>query len=412
MTWVHAQLESSVPAAGDTLATSPTELVLGFSGLVEETAASLQLLGPGGRSWSLEPTRDATDPRIITAELPELERGGFRLEWRVVSADGHPISGDFVFFVAGAGQAGGEGDRAMEPPPPSTRTVSGEAGDHAGGPSATGAEHVDPIAMGTRSGADLALLALGGLLLFAAWGPGDNMSSTTSTIRVLSITAPVLATAYAWVWVGGVLGAGASVDARIDGLLSFASGRALTAEGTFAWLAVWALFLARRPKVASVLALAAVSAGAWGGHPVSYTPSLSVPSNALHLLAAAAWTGGLLFLVTEKDSPQYEASAQRVSQLALTAVVAIAATGVLQTWLILDTFGQLLGSTYGLLVLAKTAGLAGLVAFGAYHRFKMLPTIRVDGDGARLAVSVRKQLTLAAALVVIAAVLSHVPPTL
>jgi putative copper export protein len=128
-------------------------------------------------------------------------------------------------------------------------------------------------------------------------------------------------------------------------------------------------------------------------------------------LAAAAWTGGLLFLVTEKNSPRFEASAQRVSQFALAAAVTIAATGVLQTWLILDAFDQLLGSSYGLLVLAKTAGFAGLLAFGAYHRFRILPTIRVNGAAAGLSGSVRKELTLAAAVVVIAAVLSHVPPT-
>ena len=54
---VHAILERSTPAAGDTLAAVPPQLLLSFSGAIEEAGAALRILGPAGRTWELEPRR-------------------------------------------------------------------------------------------------------------------------------------------------------------------------------------------------------------------------------------------------------------------------------------------------------------------------------------------------------------------
>ena len=53
-------------------------------------------------------------------------------------------------------------------------------------------------------------------------------------------------------------------------------------------------------------------------------------------------------------------------------MIAIAFTGVVQTRLFLDSWSALVTSAYGLLVLAKTAGLLVLVAFGAYNRQRVM----------------------------------------
>lgn len=87
-------------------------------------------------------------------------------------------------------------------------------------------------------------------------------------------------------------------------------------------------------------------------------------ATAVHLLAAAVWTGGLLLLGTERGSSAYDKSARRVSRVAFLSVVALAATGALQTWLLLGAVPTPWGSTYERLLLAKITGFAALVTFG------------------------------------------------
>jgi copper transport protein len=401
----HTQLESSDPAAGDTVAFAPQQLTLTFGGFVEESGAVFRLIGPSGRSWELEGRRVPDTSRALSSPLPVLDPGGYRLEWRVISGDGHPISGDFVFFVSGPG----EGERSLGRPPPRSAANGAAAGDgrmdHRGEQ-----QHGSRWLMATRAGADAALLLLAGLLFFEAWAAHAPSRWTGVTTSVLAAIAPVLIATYAWLWAGSVLGAVHTRDVRLDALASLFTGRALTAELAFAGLTAWALLLARRPGVASATAALAILAGSFAGHPASYTPLLSIPASAVHQLAAAAWVGGLLFLLTEARSPTFDRSAQRVSAVAFAAAVLVALTGLVQSWILVDSPSQVLSSTFGLLLLAKFAGLLGLLAFGAHHRFRLLPSVESPLGAAQLRRSVRAELALAVGVVTLAAVLSHIPP--
>jgi copper transport protein len=393
----HAILERSVPAAGDTLSGSPAEVVLTFSGPIEVAGATLRLLGPNGLASSLQPRRSPGDSRTLGAALPALAAGGYRVEWRVVSADGHPIGGDFVFFVRGESGGG----PPMEAPTPSTEAAGGPtpAADHSTGPSF--------LLVATRAGADLSLLPLAGLLLFAAVG-GATTPLTDRSGRVLAVAAPLLAVGHAWLWAGEALGGSGG---RLAGLLSLATGRALLAEAVLAALVPWALLLAQRIGLAAVIALVAVSVGGFGGHPASYTPLLTVPASVAHVVGASVWLGGLMLLVTERGSPSFEMTARRVSAAALIAVGVVAATGIVQTLAILGPPSRLIASTFGLVVIAKMVGLAALLAFGAHHRFRLLPAARARDGAERLSRSVARELALAGIVVVLAALLSHIPPT-
>lgn len=399
---VHTQLEATMPAAGDTVAVAPEALVLTFGGLVEASGAALRLLGPSGRSWTLEAARVDGSARALTSPLPALEPGGYRLEWRVISGDGHPISGDFVFYVGG--RAGAEA-AALSPPPP--RSAAGPRGHEGHGP--TGGPPAAGLAA-TRVGSDVAALLLAGLLFFGAWGATSPSARTAAVTRALALAAPLLVGAYAWIWTGTVSEVDASVAERSSALTSLFTGRALLAELALVLLVPWALLLARRAKLATVFAALALVGGAFAGHPASYTPALAIPANAIHQLGAAAWTGGLLFLVTEAGAPRFAESARRVSAAALAAVVAVAATGVLQGWLLVGSLGQLVETPYGLLLLGKVAGLLALVGFGAYHRFRWMPRIAAGGGSVRIMGTVAAELAVAAVVVALAAVLSHIPP--
>jgi methionine-rich copper-binding protein CopC len=283
---VHAILEESTPAAGDTVAVGPTRVMLRFSGPVEESGAMIHVLGPESRMWMLEVSRQQGDARRLMADMPALAPGGYRVAWRVISADGHPIGGDFVFWVGDPANASGD----LGEPPPSADPMGtdptgiGVHADAAQGP------HVSTRLIAVRTAVDLALLPLAGLLLFLAWGPGPAMPRTHRTVRMLSVAAPLLAATYTWLWAGETLGAAGSP--RLGGLLSLTTGRALAAEAALAALVPWALLLAQRTGFAAVLALLAVGVGGLGGHPASYTPTLALPASVAHVAAAAVWVGG------------------------------------------------------------------------------------------------------------------------
>ncbi|MGH7589467.1 MAG: copper resistance CopC family protein, partial [Gemmatimonadota bacterium] len=111
---VHAHLVSSSPAAGDTLRQPPGEIRLVFSESVEAVMAGIRLVRSDGSILELVARADPTDVRVVVAPLPALDAGGYRVAWRVVSADGHAVSGDYAFYVEGSGTA----VLAAPPPPP------------------------------------------------------------------------------------------------------------------------------------------------------------------------------------------------------------------------------------------------------------------------------------------------------
>lgn len=100
---------------------------------------------------------------------------------------------------------------------------------------------------------------------------------------------------------------------------------------------------------------------------------LATDSLMLHVLAASLWVGGLVAVLAlaAARGPDRDAAlataVPRFSRLALVCWVVLAATGVVNA-LIRVPVAELFGSTYGLLVLAKTAALIALGVLGALHR--------------------------------------------
>jgi putative copper resistance protein D len=109
-------------------------------------------------------------------------------------------------------------------------------------------------------------------------------------------------------------------------------------------------------------------------------------------------------------SASFRESASRVSGIALGAVLVVGLTGVAQAALFLPGPDALLSSAYGRLVLAKAAGLAGLVAFGAYNRSRLLPALAAGAEPGALRRSTRRELALMLAVSLVAGVLAYVPP--
>lgn len=112
----HDQLLRSAPASGETVAKAPSEATLEFSGNVAEIGSEVALLQNGEAVDLPEPMAFAGGK--VTVPLPPLEDGAYELNWRVVSTDGHPISGTVPFTVGTGGDGDGNGglnNKSMNP---------------------------------------------------------------------------------------------------------------------------------------------------------------------------------------------------------------------------------------------------------------------------------------------------------
>ena len=96
----HSLLLESTPAADSTVAVAPPTLSLRFNNRVEKRLSRLRLSTAHGEPVRLAtPASDGAADRLSTP-LPALAPGAYRVEWQVLSADGHVVSGRFTFRVA------------------------------------------------------------------------------------------------------------------------------------------------------------------------------------------------------------------------------------------------------------------------------------------------------------------------
>ncbi|WP_374928790.1 copper resistance protein CopC [Kytococcus sedentarius] len=143
----HDVLEGSEPAAGETLSEAPEELVLTYSDEVQKVGNRVSVADASGEVVAEgEPTADGP---VVTFDLPEhLEDGTYTSTWRVVSSDGHPISGttDFTVAADSGGEDGSADASSTEESPAATESDSVAATE-----SASGSDEADASAEPTES---------------------------------------------------------------------------------------------------------------------------------------------------------------------------------------------------------------------------------------------------------------------
>lgn len=97
----HDELVSSYPEAGSTITGSPAEITLSFSGelIAGMQSGAVEVITPDGQNIATDaPSEDGTS---ITQHLAQNPPAGlFTVRWKVVSSDGHPISGEYTYTVA------------------------------------------------------------------------------------------------------------------------------------------------------------------------------------------------------------------------------------------------------------------------------------------------------------------------
>jgi len=146
----------------------------------------------------------------------------------------------------------------------------------------------------------------------------------------------------------------------------------------------------------------------------------------MHLLAAGLWLGGLVplaWLLGRARSPSgadwisiASDVVPRFSQMGYAAVTLLAATGALNTILLVGSARALVGTPYGRLLVVKILFFLAMVAVALFNRVRLLPSLRQETEAsataAALARSVFCEQGLGLAILAVVSLLGTWPPAI
>lgn len=369
----HAALTGSDPAQGVVVDKAPTQVSLTFSETVAMNGDSLQVLDPKGRKVQVGPPTNVSGTTYAVRLRSGLAKGTYTVAYQVVSADSHPVSGAYTFSVGA----------------PSQTVVSG-VGTAGGG--VVGALYA---AGRYVSYAGFIVLAGGAAFVLACWQRGAGVRALQRLVvgGWLALTAATL-----WLLLlrGSYTGSGKLGDVLdldlLGQVLQTKTGAALVSR--LLLLAAAALFIAvlfgayeRREEgeekrdlsfglAVGGVVVAAGLAASWAMAEHASTglqPGVAMPVDVLHLLAVAAWLGGLTALLVAlyrapEDTPVGSAAVRRFSRVAFGSVLALVATGTYQSWRQLGSWSAFTETRYGQLLLVKIGLVALLVGIASISR--------------------------------------------
>ncbi|HWM73781.1 MAG TPA: copper resistance protein CopC [Nocardioides sp.] len=358
----HATLISTDPAEGEVLEKTPDVVTFTYDEPVSLTDDSIQVFDAAGEPVD---SSASSEDDIVTADLPdELPTGTYVVAWRVVSTDGHPISGSLTFSI-------GAPSENVVPPDVAPGTAAGAKAD-----------------LGIAQGLGYAgLLVAAGLVVFCAWMVGDVRLAPETLARLrrtqwwaagVAVGAAALGVPLAGAYQQGLGMEGLTDSAAYDLTLvgDDVLVLALQAVGLFA-----ALLLRDRRVLATAAAAVALWSPSLVGHTKAFDPvSLLVVTDALHLSAGAIWLGGLIGLALTLPTIRGRrrdavAVVARFSTVAAGVLALLAASGTLMGWRIIGSWDGLFGTTYGRLLLVKVGIALAVVAIAAWNRWRLLPQV-------------------------------------
>ncbi|MFF3886648.1 copper resistance CopC/CopD family protein [Streptomyces sp. NPDC001914] len=412
----HAALTGSNPTQGSVVDEAPAQVSLTFSEQVSLNDGSLQVLDPKGQRVDTGGASDLGGDTYGLKIRPGLPDGTYTVTYQVVSADSHPVSGAFTFSVGAPsqtsvsldGQAAGGGlvgflygTARYLSYAGFILLVGGAAFVLACWQRGSGIRPVQRLVVGgwlTLTASTLALLLLRGSYV-GSGKAGDIfdlnlLGEVLQTKSGAALVSRLLLLAAAALFIAVLFGAYARRDederaAGADG------GAAEPAEATDARAtdagdpaagaedpaAEAGHLAAEKNDLTFGLAVggtvvAAGLAATWAMAEHASTgvqPGIAMPVDVLHLLAVAAWLGGLATLVVAlfrapAQAPVEAAAVRRFSRLAFGSVVVLVATGIYQSWRQLGSWSALTGTSYGQLLLVKVGLVAVLVGIAWISR--------------------------------------------
>ena len=343
----HASLDSTAPDIDQVVSDPPTEVALHFDEAVDATIGGVQVYGPDGHRVDADTVHSQDDGATVLAPVTVVTRGTYTVAWRVVSDDGHTISGSFVFHYL---------------------ERSGSKGAIGGSGSVT--SMIGWLArVATFAGA---IVCIGSLLFTALTSSRDTRLATMSwwAAGVAQLGAfGVLWTRAAQVSGKSLPGAfavlGQLVETNRSGLLDAVRVALVLVALVATMSASHRVRLLGVAPMAGALVTFSLSGHAWTASPAAFTVAVDV----LHLLAVSIWVGGLAALaVVIRRVEDRDRIVRRFSTIATVGLVTAVVTGLVSTLVHVDAWSSLWSTSYGRLVSVKVIIVGAMALLGAMHR--------------------------------------------
>ncbi|WP_079049320.1 copper resistance CopC/CopD family protein [Streptomyces torulosus] len=428
----HAALTGSDPQQGSVVQEAPSQISLTFSEKVATSDGSVRVYDPKGKQVDTGDVADLGGNSYGVKLRPGQPDGTFTVTYQVVSADSHPVSGAFTFSVgapskttvpvpgqeAGGGVVGGlYGFARYLSYAGFILLVGGAAFVLACWQRGAGVRPVQRLVVSgwlTLAVATLAMLLLRG----SYTGSGklgdvfdlDLLSDVLQTKTGAALISRLLLLAAAALFIAVLFGAYARRDEeedddegveesegeeggeegveegareadgtetggtetdRTEGAGADDDGEPSDADddGSYQRDLTFGLAIGGGVVAAGLAASWAMAEHASTG----LQAGLAMPLDILHLLAVAAWLGGLATLLVAlfrapADAQIETAAVRRFSRVAFGSVLVLTATGIYQSWRQVGTWSALTGTSYGQLLLVKIGLVAVLVGIAWISR--------------------------------------------
>ncbi|MFD0740614.1 copper resistance protein CopC [Phytohabitans flavus] len=424
----HAALVSTTPEQGSVIGSSPTKVTLTFNEPVRVIPGKTQVIAPDGKRVNTGDPVASDGTLSLDVRVADRPLGTYLVSYRIISADGHPLSGGFMFSVGA----------------PSQTAPSALDDDPAVGALLGVAKYAGYVGL---------TLVVGPLLFMSVLWP--RRASTRGPMRLVWVGLGLVGVSTAgsfWLQAPYTSGAG-PLDVSVAELrdVALSSFGLWSAVRLVVLAAIVALLRMRSPVRASlpVRAPARVLVGA-GGPPVlsepplspgrsavrrsplplvllgalglltwplaghaaaSPVPPVSAVADTVHLASMAVWLGGLVVLVGFvlrrgwADSRVLGVILPVWSRWAAVAVCWLVLGGVVQAVVEIGGLGALFDTRYGQLILVKV-GLLGVVLAVAFFSRRLV----LRRSPARLGRLVAAELGLAAIVLAASSVLVQTTP--
>lgn len=388
----HNSLDTSTPAEGAVLSAAPTTISMVFDNEVPlETASAAVIDSTGARLDLAGLAHGPSGPRELVASLPALADGAVTVRWRLVGADGHPLTGRIGFTID-------------SPAVVTTVTAASAAGDvtpttvavdSATAPSDTGDgafSTPDWTRWVLRYASYLAIAALIGIVLTdrLVWPGSARRPLLQRIVRLSLVATAVLAFVQFAVLASDISGkAPFTTWSGIDAALETHAGLALVVRIVLAvvvWLVLQQMAITHsdvRWAAVGIAGILLMGTWAWAGHSRSQRwADLGVPVDIVHHGAAALWIGSLAIVgiagVRSLPAAEFTRTAQRLSRVAAVSVALIVGTGLVQAIRLVGGPGQLFEADHGRYLTLKVALLGVMLVVANLNRRRLAANTGTD----------------------------------
>jgi putative copper export protein/methionine-rich copper-binding protein CopC len=412
----HNSFDSSSPSDGEVLEGAPSTWTVTFTKTVPLESFSGEVInGDGIRTQLSNPTLGSSD-NVVVVSLPTSLTGAITARWKLISPDGHVVSGRVAFSVTTPAittpttttlSVTPEVDTPLvstlpdistttiaPPQIPSSNSLAPAANIESDVGFSDGNPVPEVIRWSLRLLGYLAIIILGGLIFAEMFLAEGAMASTNGRKLLLMSSAAitVIPLLQGWTFLADANGY-SFFKAPLDTLDLFSTtpgsmmiARSLTGAAiTYAVLVAWPRLtqVVKERQAIGLIGVYLVTL-AYTSHSRSQSlPLVGIPVDVLHVAASIVWLGGLAVLafivVPLVDAKNALLSYTRYGRYAQYAVATIVATGVIQTLRLHGvSISSLFGERHGQILLLKILAVGLMLKVGDINRRRLLKNLPTE----------------------------------